>query len=137
MSVRFRPLNAHDIPHLRGPLGIVLTEHTRGFVVEDRHGSVMAAVVFEHWTKTCVTVHWALFNPLALRHGLLEEIARYAFVEGDRIKIVSPVPSDNEKALRLNRKLGFTEVARVKDMFDHGVDAVIVELHRDDCKYLI
>jgi RimJ/RimL family protein N-acetyltransferase len=46
------------------------------------------------------------------------------------------VPANNEKALRLNKKMGFTEAIRLKEAYTAGVDYVLMELRKENCKYL-
>jgi RimJ/RimL family protein N-acetyltransferase len=45
-------------------------------------------------------------------------------------------PSDNVKACKLHKHLGFTEIARIKDAYDVGVDQIVFQMLREDCKYI-
>lgn len=45
------------------------------------------------------------------------------------------VPSDNSKALAVDKKIGFREVTRLKDAFKLGVDYVLLEMRKEDCNY--
>lgn len=47
----------------------------------------------------------------------------------------SLVPANNTKALSVDKKIGFKEVTRLKDAFKQGVDYVLLEMRKEDCKY--
>jgi len=58
---------------------------------------------------------------------LWKELNLYLATHGRR-KIIGSTPGDNERALRtIFRKLGFVEIARIKDGWGDGVDMVISE----------
>jgi hypothetical protein len=97
---------------------------------------IVGACVADSFTVTTCIVHIAVINPMILRHGFLQQIAEYLFIDRDRLKIIGIVPSDNEKALKLNKHIGFEKVAQLKDFYDVGVDYVILELERDKCRWL-
>ena len=111
------------------------TDNTSGIVYMDDDYSLCAAMICENWTPTSVECHFIMQNRKAFRNRFHYECARYVFSMGDRLKMIGIVPSNNEAALKLDRHFGFTEVARIEDAINHGVDAVILELHRDNCPY--
>ena len=45
------------------------------------------------------------------------------------------VPASNVRALEFDRKLGFIEETRIKDVFPDG-DLVVLSMKREDCKWL-
>ena len=110
------------------------SDNTTGIVAQDESG-LLAAMVCENWTENSVQCHFIMQNKKAFRNKFHYECCRYVFTLGDREKMIGIVPSDNEKALKLDKHFGFTEVATIKDAFSKGVDAVIMELHRDSCPY--
>ena len=73
---------------------------------------------------------------MALRHGLLEEIARHVYLDCGRERIFGLVPSNNNKALKLNKHIGMSEVARIPNGVMTGVDYVIMCLEKADCRFL-
>jgi len=115
-------------------LNMSLSDNTSGVVCED-NGKILAAMVCENWTLNSVMCHFIVADRRALRHKFHNECARYVFSIGDREKMIGIVPSDNDKALKLNAHFGFTELCRIGDAFEKGIDAVILELHRDNCPY--
>jgi ribosomal protein S18 acetylase RimI-like enzyme len=72
---------------------------------------------------------------MVLRHGFQEEVFRFVFGSGRKV-IIGRTPSDNEKALKFNRHMGFEEIARIPDAYEEGIDCVITQLRKDNCKWL-
>lgn len=58
---------------------------------------------------------------------LWRESLRYLASHG-KCKIIGSTPGDNVRALRMIfGRLGFHEIGRIKDGYDHGIDLVISE----------
>lgn len=125
-----------DWPHLAPIMQIKLCEDTKGILAVNDEGKVVAAVVFDSWSNTSVQAHIWIENVFAIRHGLLREAARYAFEEAGCLVMIGVVPGNNAKALKFDKHIGFTEVARIKDGFDVGVDYHILEMRKEDCPWL-
>jgi RimJ/RimL family protein N-acetyltransferase len=99
-------------------------------------GIIQGIVGFDYWTPTAVQLHiWA--TPLGLRGGkLITEAFDYAFNQAGKKVAFGIIPSSNERALRFVRKVGFSEVCRLRDGWDEGVDMVINEMRADNCRWL-
>ena len=67
---------------------------------------------------------------------MLHEMADWLFIKADKQKVIGLVPADNLKAIKLNRHIGFKEVYRISEGFAEGVDYILMQLNREDCKYL-
>lgn len=116
---------------------ILRVEDTTGIVgIDYDKNETVAACVMDNWTHNSVQCHFMCTNPIALRHDFLQTCFGYIFDEMGKKFIYGLVPGDNEKALKLNKHMGFTEKARLEDAFADGVDYVIMELKRENCKYL-
>jgi hypothetical protein len=50
--------------------------------------------------------------------------------------IIAPVGAKNASALRLDRKLGFRDVYRIKNGWDENEDLILLEMKRIDCRWL-
>jgi hypothetical protein len=136
VKVKYRPLALVDISALEGILPINITSDTAGFVAYDIVSrETVGAFVCQDWTKNSVQVHQAILNPMVIRHGFYEECADYIFSFAGRKKAFALVASDNKKALSVNRKIGFTEITRLIDAVTDGVDYVVMELKREECRY--
>jgi hypothetical protein len=96
--------------------------------VDGRRGAVVGA---ERWTETSCFLHLVIDDPRVLRNNaLLDQIATYIFGARDKQFMLSTVSSLNEASLRFQKRIGFEEVARVKDDFDEGEDLIIMRLTR-------
>ncbi len=120
--------------HERDP--IVMTSDTKG-VAAYRDGNLVAVVALDHWTPNSVQIHIAVDDPLVFRYRFAEEVFEYAYNAGEkRDIIIGNTPSNNPKALKFNRHMGLTEVYRLKDVCGPGIDLVIQEMRRENCRWL-
>jgi hypothetical protein len=133
VKVRYRPLVPADMLTVRQYMPFSPSQNTRGIVAYDPdEQATLAIFIAQEWTATSVQVHQVIIKPLVIRHGWFGEIAEWIFLKAARRTMYASVPGNNEKALALNKKLGFKEVVRLKDAYDFGVDFVIMELRRED-----
>ncbi len=117
-------------------LPLNLGEDTRGIVaVDDVTGEVYGGVVFQDWTVTVVCAHIVIMSPRAFRMNIIPAAADYVFNQAGRLKMIGMVPAKNEKALKLNKHIGFTEIYRIEEGYDHGEDYVVMELIKENCPY--
>ena len=117
-------------------LPLNLGEDTRGIVaIDEETGETYGGVVFQDWTRTVVCAHIVVLSPRAFRVGIHKAAADYVFNQAGRQKMIGMVPADNPKALKLNKHLGFEEIYRIEEGYDHGVDYVVMELRKENCPY--
>ena len=114
---------------------VSLSDDTRGIVAFSDAGKPQGIVLFDQFTETACTAHISVTNPMALR-GLHIEAFSYAFEQLEKSMILGVVAASNAKALKLNAHFGFTEIARIKDGYAQGVDQVVLQMKREDCKYI-
>lgn len=115
----------------------LLCEDTCGIMAIRDTGDILAAAVFDSFTNTTCMVHLAIENPLAIRSGLLTEAANYLFHTRNRERIFGMTPSNNDRALKFNRHMGWVELYRVENAYDVGVDYVVQVITKADCKWLL
>lgn len=116
---------------------ILRVEDTAGIVgIDLNKNETVAACVMDNWTNNSVQCHFMVANKMALRHGFLQECLDYIFNVCDKKYIYGMVPGNNEKAIKLNKHMGFTEKVRLKEAFADGVDYIVMEMKRENCKYL-
>lgn len=113
-----------------------LVEDTTGIIALDQANKYVAAIVIDSWTNTSVQVHSYIGNPHVLRHGYAEAVFSAIFVHAGKRVVFGTVPANNAKALKFNAHVGFTEVCRLKDGFDFGVDYVLMEMRRENCRWI-
>lgn len=115
---------------------MIRCEDSQGVVGYDEKGNLQCGAVFDSFTNDACSVHLAILNPMVIRHGFLDELARHLFVTCKRQRIFGLVPSNNAKALKLNKHLGWREVARIPDAIRLGVDYVVMRMDKEECKWL-
>ena len=108
----------------------------RGIVVLDHNMLPCAGVMFDAWCPNSGQVHIAITNPLAIRAGFVNEGFRYFFEECDKEVMIGVTPANATKALKFNKKVGLREVYRVKDGFTQGIDLIIQEIRKDECRWI-
>lgn len=101
----------------------------------DDSGQIRGMVGYDLWTQNAVTAHMAVDTPIAWR-SLIPACFRYPFEECDREVMLAAIPADNVKSWGLAGHFGFKLVHRVRDGWAQGVDLLMLELRRDDCRFL-
>jgi hypothetical protein len=105
-------------------------------MVAYRDGEIACAVAFDHWSHNSVHIHTAFVDLLPFKHGWPEAVFDYVFNQCDKGVIMGVTPASNVKAVRFNKHIGFVELFRVKDGFEVGIDFVVTEYRKENCKYL-
>jgi RimJ/RimL family protein N-acetyltransferase len=105
----------------------------------DEDGRIVGMVGYDGWMPGAVCLHIAIEHPAALRR-LLRPGFGVAFDPQPRgvgkVAALATVLSTNERSLRLVRHLGFREVYRGRDWSGPGVDFVVHEMRREECRFL-
>ena len=135
--ITFKPLsNQKEWDWLYSLCHMIRCEDSQGIVGYDDKGNIKCGAVFDSFTVDACSVHFAIANPFVIRHGFLHEIARHLFITCGRERIFGLVPSTNERALRLDKHIGFTEVTRIPDAIADGVDYIVIRLDKKDCRWI-
>jgi hypothetical protein len=114
----------------------IACQDSQGIVAYDDNADIMAMAVFDSFTVDACNVHLAIDKPMVLRHGFLEECARHLFVECGCKRIFGIVPGNNAKALKLNKHLGYRQVAVIPDGYADGVDYIIMRMDADNNRWI-
>ena len=96
---------------------------------------ILGMVAYDNWMPNACSMHLAIEVPIASRR-LIKPAFGIAFIEFKRQVVIGYVLSNNAKALALDLHLGFKEVGRLRDAWGPGVDMVIMEMRREDCRWL-
>lgn len=97
--------------------------------------SIRGMVGYCNTTRNAVQLHMAVTSPIVWR-TLLRPALEYPFLQSKKNICLGVIPEDNAKSIRFTKRAGFTEVHRVKDGWDMGVDLVVLELRKEDCRYI-
>lgn len=96
-----------------------------------------ATVIFDGWTPNSVQMHVYSSGPKSLFDPtFVIEVFRYAFEQCGKSLVYTVTPGDAEGSLAVSGAMGFRETHRIKDGWSDGVDMVIKEMRRGDCRYL-
>ena len=68
--------------------------------------------------------------------ALHTEAFKYVFEQLDKRMILATIASTNAKSIKLCGHLGFSELFRIPDGYAVGVDQVVLQILREDCKYI-
>lgn len=134
--ITFHPLRTYEEwDWLQKRANPALSDDMKG-IVAYRDNDLIAAVVMDDWSYNSVTAHIAIGDPLVLRHGFLEEVFNYMFITAGKGIVLGVCPADREDVLKFTKHVGFNEIYRVRDGYMVGIDYVIQELRKEDCRYL-
>jgi RimJ/RimL family protein N-acetyltransferase len=98
-------------------------------------GQIRAVVVFcNFYGKSCM-IHVGSEGNHWNTKSFLRAVFDYPFNKLKLKVIIGTVAGNNEKALRLDRHLGFKDVATIPDAHDEG-DLVILEMRPSFCRWL-
>ena len=103
----------------------------KGIKAVDDEGKICGMVGFDYWTVNAAQMHVYFDNSNAMRY-LVPEAFRYLFGHGKGLAI-TVTPAHNEASLKLQKFLGFKQMARIQDGWAIGDDMIISELRKQDC----
>jgi RimJ/RimL family protein N-acetyltransferase len=101
-------------------------------VVQDE---LAGGALLQAWTGASASIHMAGFWDRWANRDLLWCTFDYCFLQLGLKCLIAQVPSDNEVALKIDKRMGFREVARIPDVFHTG-DCVILQMYKEDCRWL-
>jgi RimJ/RimL family protein N-acetyltransferase len=123
------------LPWLVQRVGCILTTDFRAIMAVDSKGEIRGMIGYCNWTETAVQAHMAVDSPIAWR-ALLPAAFQYPFEHGGRKLILATINSVNANSLRLAKHFGFVETYRIRDGFRDNEDAVLLEMRRENCRWL-
>jgi hypothetical protein len=103
-------------------------------VVHD--GKIGVMVAYDHWTPASVQMHIYISDKKSFTRHVIQEAMAYPLIQAGRDLLIVVIPSDNKASLSLVRRVGWKETYRVKDGWESGVDMVLHEMRKSDCKWL-
>lgn len=85
--------------------------------------------------KTC-QMHVVNLTGKSTPRKLIWAAFHYAFVVCGLSMVFGILNSNNERAVEYDKKLGFKEVNRFPEAHDDGGDIVVLQMKRDDCRWV-
>ena len=101
----------------------------------DEDGKTIGGGLYTNYQGFSIGCHIAGFTPAWISKDLVWCFFHYGFMQLGVTNIFGQTPSTNERALALNKKLGFKEVVRIPGVFADG-DLVVQRMQAQDCKWL-
>lgn len=101
----------------------------------DGGGLVQGVVAYDHWTPNSAQIHVVLESASAAI-PLLRKAFEHPFLRAKVGVLVGVVPAHNESCLKLAKRLGFVQMCRIRDGWRSGVDTVILELRKENCRWI-
>lgn len=99
-----------------------------------KDGKLVAGFAFEGFMGKSMTAHQR--QDSSATRGFWKAVAEYVFVTCKCERVTGPVPASNEKAVRLNKKIGFEVEAVLKKAGPEGCDMLLMVLWKDKCRML-
>jgi hypothetical protein len=135
--MKFEPLqHGWEWDWFKKRTSVIAMEDSQGLVVYNGDATIAAGAVFDSFTEDGCQVHWAVDNPMVLRRGFLQEIARHLFVTRGRERIFGLVPDNNKRALKFDEHIGMREIARIPHALGEGVGYIVMTMTKDECRWL-
>ena len=98
-------------------------------------GVLVVGVMYDGWTGSSIAIHSRCDDPRSTSREFYQHIFGYPFNQLGVKRLTGLVAASNQKAQRIDKKLGFREEARLADYFPDG-DAIIYIMRREDCRFL-
>ena len=133
MIVRAAPME--HIPWLLERAKFNASMEIKAIEAVDEQGRIHGMAGFDGWTPNSVVLTIALEDPTCLRR-LIHPIFHYAFVQADRGVALATIVGSNKRSITLCRHAGFREVYRVRDGVKPGEDLVLMEMRREECRWI-
>jgi RimJ/RimL family protein N-acetyltransferase len=99
------------------------------------NGRILGMVGYDSWTDNACNMHVALDSRYATR-PLLREAFKVVFDRLGKGVVFGAVRSDNPHALDFDKRLGFRELTVLRDAHAKGVHIHVLEMRRENCRWL-
>ena len=120
---------------IKDRLGLAVSDKFAAVEVVRDDGTIAGMVGYDNRTPNSLSLHIAIETPAALRKLVVAGFVGAFELEGKGL-VHCLIRTDNERSLRLVRKLGFRPVALLADAWSPGVGFVIWEMRKEECRYL-
>lgn len=106
----------------------------RALEAVDENGAIRGMGGFMYWTPNSVQTTIYVDSPAALR-ALVRPFFSYPFEDCGRGVLLALVPS-HSPVLLIAMRAGFAAVHRIADGFQVGDDMLLLEMRRENCRWL-
>ena len=134
--MNFTAITPRDLGYMPQNARPIMCADTKGIMAVDEEGIPQAICVLDSWSFNSCQIHIWIENAFVLKHGFAEEVFNYIFNTCGRNVVIGVTPDNNVKALKFIKHIGLEEVCRIKDGYAEGVDYIITEIRRENCRYI-
>jgi len=118
-------------------VGILRCEDTTGIMaIDPETNETVGACILDNWLENSVQGHFIMTDSRVAKNGALEFCFDYIFNNCGKKRIYGFMAGDNLKGLKFSEYLGFEVKARFDEGFKDGVDYLLLELKRENCKFI-
>ena len=108
-----------------------------GITAIDRdENNTLGVFLMYNLTPDSLNVHVIIDDGECHRGGVVEECCDVIFNVLQKKVCYAWISSDNEKSIRLHKRIGGEELARYPGKLKEGVDKILMELRPENCRYL-
>lgn len=104
--------------------------------LDDKTGELIGGVIYQGYTGVSIAMHSASWRPMWLTRGFLYVIFAYPFIQLQCERVFGQVPSNNERAIKLNLNIGFRIVATIPKVFRGNIDCLVMSMEREECRFI-
>lgn len=133
--MRVLPAHPSDYEWIAKRAELCIGPQFRAIKAVDASGRIHGMVGYDGWTGNAVSMHVAVEHPMALR-SLIGPGFRIPFLEFGKGVALAMVLSTNARSLAMVPVLGFRETHRIRDGWAVGVDLVMFEMRREECRFV-
>ena len=116
-------------------LGVPWSEDFRALGVV-RNDCLLAVIAYNGFTGRACFMHSAIDDPSVIDRTFVKAIFEYPFVQCGCTHVHAMVDSSNTRAMSIDLRLGFKEVARFAGAALDGSDQVLLSMRREDCRWI-
>lgn len=100
----------------------------------EKDGKIIAGTSIEGWNKVNLFTHQRIDSPPPKKYWF--SVADYFFNKLGCSRATALVPKDNEKAHKINKRIGFIQEGVLEKADNDGKDLLIMVLWKQNCKML-
>jgi len=122
---------------LRNQAGVVPTPDLQALMwVNPTTTEIEWVVGFDGFVGKCCQMHVVNLSGSPTPRKYLWACFDYPFNQAGMEFVTGIVNSNNKEAMRFDKHLGFTELARLPGAHDEGGDLVVMKMHKSECRWL-
>ncbi len=136
MTYKFR---INDVAHgarIARAAGVLFNPNADQVISRLKGDELLGGVIYNSFNcGGSINIHMAGFAPFWANKDMLWMAFDYPFNQLCVKKVIALVPATNNRALEIDKKMGFKEEARIADVYNDG-DLIVLGMYREHCRWL-